>query len=70
MEFQSIAQSIYLWLESNLFGEVLTNAWYTQNRDTILGIALVVVCTIVFVLALVLVIAVARFLGRCVDFRG
>lgn len=68
-EFKSIAYSIYLWLESTLFGAVPLNDWYTTNRDTIIGISIVVVCVIVFFIALGLVIGVIRFLARCANVR-
>lgn len=63
----NIAQSMYEWLSNILFGIVTDNIWYTQNRDTIIGIFLVVMCSLVIIIALWLVVSVMRFLGRCLD---
>lgn len=67
--FISIAQSVAEWLETVLFGEVVSNAWYTANRDTIIGISIVIVCALVFVFAALLVALVWRFFERCLDIR-
>lgn len=69
MEFVSIAQSVYDWLATVLFGEVLQNNWYTANRDIIIGISILIVCALVFGLAVWIVISALRFLGRLIDVR-
>lgn len=65
----SIANSMFEWLSTVLFGVVEGNAWYAAHRDTIIGIGLVIMCALVVVLALWVVIGVMRFLGRCFDVR-
>lgn len=67
--FVSIAQSMYEWIESTLFGEVAQNAWYTANRDTICGIFLVVMCSIVVAFVILGVVCIIRFFARCLDTR-
>ena len=67
--FLSIANSMYDWLANILFGEVTASAWYTANRDTIIGVALVIMCALVVVIALWVVVGVMRFLARCFDVR-
>lgn len=65
----SIAQSMYEWLAEVLFGEFTGNIWYTANRDTIIGIFIVVMCSIVVLFALWIVVSILRFIGRCVEFK-
>lgn len=64
-----IAQQIYDWVVNTLFGEIIANAWYTQNLDKIRGIFTVVVCCIVFALAVGLVVGIWRFFERCLGVR-
>lgn len=66
----NIAQQIFEWLSTVLFGPVSDNVWYTENRDIIVGISIVVICAIVFAMCLWLVIAILRFFGRCLDVKG
>lgn len=64
-----ISQNVYEWVVMTLFGEISDNTWYTQNLDTIRGISTVIVCAIVFALAVGLVIALWRFFERCAGVR-
>lgn len=68
--FVSIAYSVWLWLESTLFGDVTGNLWYTTNRDTIIGIGIVVVCVLVFSIAVGIMFGIVRFLAKCLDIRS
>lgn len=62
-EFITIANSMYEWVVSILFGDITTNEWYTSNLDAIRGITTVVLCAVVVLFALWLVVAVWRFLA-------
>lgn len=64
MDFKSIAFNVWEWLSTILFGVVEDNAWYSANRDIVIGISIVVICAIVFVGVIALLIAILRFLGR------
>lgn len=64
-----IAQQAYEWIVETLFGEITDNVWYSQNLDIIRGISVVIVCSIVFALAVGLVIGIWRFFERCLGVR-
>ena len=64
-----IAQNIFDWVVTTLFGEIPQNAWYTNNLDTLRGAFTVAVCCIVFLLAVGLVVGVWRFFERCLGVR-
>lgn len=67
-QFETIAKSMYEWICNVLFGDIPQNEWYTANLELIRAITTVVLCGVVVLGAIILVVAVMRFLGGL--FRG
>lgn len=68
-KINNIAQYVYEFIVNTLFGEITDNLWYTNNLDKIRGVGTVVICILVFSIAVCIVIAVLRFLSHLISMR-
>lgn len=65
----TIAEQIYNYIVTVLFGEIPNNSWYTNNLDTIRGIAIIVIAVIILAVALYILVLVCRFIANLVRLK-